>query len=90
MLAEIPDPACVKSSSPFSSLIHDARTGFDARFTATTSFKTANVPVRLTGVGFFDYRREQAGVASNAIELHPVLGVVFNRLPGAARRGSSH
>lgn len=87
MLAEIPDPACVKSSSPFSSLIHDARTGFDARFTATTSFKTANIPVRLTGVGFFDYRRGQVGVAPNAIELHPVLDVVFNPSVGSSSAG---
>lgn len=87
MIAEIPDPACVKSNSPFSSRIHNARAAFDARFTATTGFKTANIPVRLTGVGFFDYRRGQAGVAPNAIELHPVLDVVFNPTAGSSSAG---
>lgn len=87
MIAEIPDPACVKASSPFSSRIHNARAGFDARFTATTSFKTANIPVRLTGVGFFDYRRGQVGVAPNAIELHPVLDVIFNPSAGSGSAG---
>ena len=87
MLTEIPDPACGKSSSPFSSLIHNARTGIDARFTATTCFKTANIAVCLSGVGFFDYRRGQTGVAPNAIELHPVLDVVFNPPAGSSSAG---
>ncbi len=87
MIAEIPDPACVKASSPFASRIDNARAGFNARFTATTGFKTANIPVRLTGVGFFDYRRGQPGVAPNAIELHPVLDVDFNPSAGRSAAG---
>jgi hypothetical protein len=81
MIAEIPDPACVGSGSPFASAIQSARQQFDATYTATTSFQTANVPVQLTGVGFFDFQHGQTGVAPNAIELHPVLGIVFN--PGS-------
>jgi hypothetical protein len=36
---------------------------------------------RVVGVGFFDYRHGQTGVAPNGIELHPVLG--FACLSGA-------
>jgi hypothetical protein len=36
---------------------------------------------RVAGVGFFDYRHGQTGVAPNGIELHPVLG--FTCLSGA-------
>ncbi|HEX4629281.1 MAG TPA: hypothetical protein VH137_10885, partial [Gemmatimonadales bacterium] len=33
--------------------------------------------VRITGVGFFDFRHGQRGLAPNAIELHPVIAVAF-------------
>jgi len=33
--------------------------------------------VRITGVGFFDYVRNQRGVAPNGVELLPVLDVEF-------------
>jgi len=36
---------------------------------------------RVVGVGFFDYRHGQTGVAPNGVELHPVLG--FACLSGA-------
>ncbi len=77
MIAEIPDPACVGSTSPLASSVTKARAEFDAKYTATTSFKTANVPVTVTGVGFFDFQHGQTGVAPNAIELHSVLDVQF-------------
>jgi hypothetical protein len=77
MIVEIPDPACVGSSSPLLSDIQRARSEFDAVFTATTSFKTANVPVTVIGVGFFDFLHGQTGVAPNGIELHAILDVQF-------------
>jgi hypothetical protein len=77
MIAEIPDPACVGSSSPLLSQIKNARSEFDARYTPTGSFQTVNVPVTVTGVGFFDFLHGQAGVAPNGIELHAVLDVQF-------------
>jgi hypothetical protein len=77
MIGEIPDPACVGSSSPLRSSIQKARSEFDAKYTATGSFKTANVPVTITGVGFFDFDHGQTGVAPNAIELHAVLDIQF-------------
>ena len=77
MITEIPDPACVGSSSPLLSSIQKARSEFNAKYTPTTSFKTANVPVTVTGVGFFDFLHGQTGVAPNGIELHAVLDIAF-------------
>jgi hypothetical protein len=56
MILEIPLPACVGVDSPFAGGIALARSEFDSHLTATTSFKTANIPVRVVGVGFFDFR----------------------------------
>ena len=81
MIAEIPDPACVGAGSPFATLIQSARQDFDAKYSTTTSFQTANIPVQLIGVGFFDFLHGQTGVAPNGIELHPVLDIQFN--PGS-------
>jgi hypothetical protein len=78
MITEIPSPTCVGSGSPFFSAIQNARAKFDAQFTATTSFQTANIPVQIIGVGMFDFLHGQTGVAPNGIELHPVLDIIFN------------
>lgn len=78
MIAEIPDPACVGSGSPFAAGIQNARSAFDAKYTATTSFQTVNIPVEIKGVGFFDFLHGQTGVAPNGIELHPITDIVFN------------
>ncbi len=78
MIAEIPDPACVGATSPFLGDIQTARQVFDNNYSATGTFQTADIPVCLTGVGFFDFIHGQTGVAPNGIELHPVLGVQFN------------
>jgi hypothetical protein len=77
MIAEIPDPACVGSTSVLTSGIQNARNEFNARFTPTTSFQTVNVAVTVRGVGFFDFLHGQTGVAPNGIELHAVLDVQF-------------
>jgi len=82
MIAEIPSPNCVGAGSPFGPGIQNARSEFDARYTATTSFQTANIPVAVKGVGFFDFLHGQTGVAPNGIELHAILDIVFN--PSAA------
>ena len=78
IIAEIACPCCVGASSPFAALIEQARTKFDERFRATGSFQTANIPVRVSGVGMFDFLHGQTGVAPNGIELHPVLDIKFN------------
>ena len=77
LIAEIPSPACVAPSSPFGAAIASARSKFDSRFTASTFFQTANIPVRVKGVAFFDFIHGQTGVAPNGIELHPVLDINF-------------
>ena len=78
MITEMPSPSCVGSSSPLLPGIENARSEFDARYTPTDTFQTANVPVTITGVGFFDFFHSQTGVAPNAIELHPVLDIQFD------------
>jgi hypothetical protein len=80
MITEIPDPACA-AGSLFLTSIQSARGEFDAKFTATGSFKATSVPVRVRGVGFFDFLHGQTGVAPNGIELHPVLDIQFNPPP---------
>jgi hypothetical protein len=82
MVGEIPSPSCVGAGSAFAAQITNARGEFDAQFTATSSFQTANIPVRVTGVGFFDFFHNQHGAAPNVIELHPILDIQFN--PGPA------
>jgi hypothetical protein len=78
MISEMASPACVGSSSRLLSGIQNARSEFDARYTTTSSFQTANVPVTITGVGFFDFLHGQTGVAPNGIELHAVLDIQFS------------
>lgn len=78
MIAEIPLPACVNGGSPFNPSIARARAQFDAAFTVGPNFQDVNVPVRVTGVGMFDFLHGQRGVAPNGIELHPVIDIVFN------------
>jgi hypothetical protein len=77
MIVEIPDPACVGSSSPLLPDIQKARSEFDAQYTPGDSFQTANVSVTVIGIGFFDFLHGQTGVAPNGIELHAVLDVQF-------------
>ncbi len=77
IIGEIPNPGCVGSGSPFGASIINARLKFNAMFTASTSFKFANVPVQVTGVAMFDFLHGQTGVAPNGIELHPILDIVF-------------
>src|SRR5579872_3028417 len=72
MIAEIPSPDCVGSSSPFLSAIRSTRSAFDRRFHPDVFWQRPNVKVQVTGVGFFDFPHGQSGVAPNAIELHPV------------------
>ncbi len=85
MVAEIPAPTCVGAGSPFAAQVALARAAFDSQLTATSSFQTANIPVQVTGVGFFDFPHGQHGAAPNVIELHPVLNIVFNPSPTPTR-----
>jgi hypothetical protein len=77
MIIEIPAPNCVGAGSPFGPGVANARRQFDARFTATTSFKSTSTPVTVRGVGFWDFLHGQTGVAPNGIEIHSVLDITF-------------
>jgi hypothetical protein len=78
MITEFPDPACIAPrATPLArQLMRNARTALTracglpsrSRFTSLRGVATIN------GVGFFDFKHGQTGVAPNAIELHPVLG----------------
>lgn len=78
IVTEIPCPGCVGASSPFAAAIANARATFDAHYTATGSFQTANVPVQVKGIGMFDFPHGQTGAAPNQIELHPIVDIVFS------------
>ena len=78
MIAEIPCPCCIGASGHFTSLITAARSRFDSVLTATDTLQPASIPVRVAGVGMFDFPHTQIGAAPNHIELHPVLAIAFN------------
>lgn len=83
MIAEIPSPSC-DAGSVWSTQIAHSRTAMTAKFTPSSTFQTANVPVIVTGVGMFDFAHGQTGAAPNQIELHPVLDICF---PGSSVSG---
>jgi hypothetical protein len=63
MIVEIPMPDCVGTASPFKAQIAQARAKFDAQFRATDRIQNTNIQVRVTGVGFFDFKHGLTGVA---------------------------
>jgi hypothetical protein len=73
MIAEIPAPQCVGASSPFLPSLRYVRSKFTSQFHPSDTWHRVNTPVQIAGVGFFDFKHGQSGVAPNAIELHPVL-----------------
>lgn len=78
MIVEIPDPACA-AGSVVSKQLSAVRSAFVAKYGTPGSYPKPelrpNVPVTVTGVGFFDRIHGQTGVAPNGIELHPVLSL---------------
>lgn len=86
MIAEFPSLACT-AHGVAAARIHRARATFD-RVCGTQSrsgFTKLTGSGTVTGVGFFDYRHGQSGVAPNGIELHPVL--TFNAVNCATIAG---
>ncbi len=77
MNVEIPSPKCVKSGSPFAAEIAKTRATFTAKYTPSSNFTTANIPISVDGVGFFDKLHGQRGGAANGVELHAVLDLCF-------------
>ena len=61
------------ASSPFLPSVKYVRNKFTTQFHPSTSWQRVHTTVQIAGVGFFDFKHGQSGVAPNAIELHPVL-----------------
>lgn len=76
-IAEIPNPACVPTTSPFYAAIVRARASFNSHFPEREQFSVIDATATVTGVGFFDKPHGQRGAGPNAIELHPVLSITF-------------
>jgi hypothetical protein len=76
VITEVPCPCC-SIGSPFESRIANARQTFDGKLTAQPFFQNPNIPVRIIGVGFFDFIHGQTGVAPNGIEVHSILDIAF-------------
>lgn len=78
MIVEFPDASCEGvRSSPKKAEMSSARSALvnacgDAP--PAPSFKHLQGRATITGVGFYDTRHGQTGVAPHAVELHPVLG----------------
>jgi hypothetical protein len=74
MVAEIVSAECpgIISTSRYNQL-NNLRKWFDSTYHPTTSFKNANVRIRITGVGFFDFLHNQTGIPPNGREIHPIL-----------------
>jgi hypothetical protein len=87
MIAEIPRPTCVATSSPFYRAVSQLRPRFASHFGNAAGKKNLHERVRVTGVGFFDFIHGQTGVAPNGIEIHPVLGITF--LSGVTKCGDA-
>lgn len=92
LVAEIPNPDCIAGQqgdpsvhSRFIDAIRSARGKLETQFTSidvSGKFNDAGgIPVRITGIGFFDFPHHQIGRATNNLELHPVLDITFNPAP---------
>ena len=75
MIAEIPSPGCVGSTSRWRTNISSARTTWTNTYPLSTSWHHINRSVTLRGLGFFDPPHGQTGISHNGIELHPVIQV---------------
>ena len=88
MIVESPHPDCA-TGSRFGQEISAVRSKIEAHFGGPILRKTRpqNLRVSVTGIGFFDRKHGQEGVATNGIELHPILEIVFNPHDNEFRRG---
>lgn len=91
IIAEIPNPVCVKATSRVLKQITQARATFSRVLKYnpppvpagkySPGFVTVNRTVTITGVVFFDSVHGQHGVAPNGVELHPVVRILFSGGP---------
>jgi len=80
MVVEVPNPPCIHGASPFTAQITAARKVVDDQLTVGSKFQPTDtkIPVRVTGIGFFDKKGHGKGGTPNGIELHPVIKIEFN------------
>lgn len=76
MIVESVDPVCAQGST-FLEQISEVREVIGNKLGQITTKKSPNIPVTVTGVGFFDVIHGQEGIAPNGIELHPILNISF-------------
>jgi hypothetical protein len=72
MIIEFPDPACMRGSRVLAQATKAKQRLMQLLGRGPV---TGDLKIRVTGVVFFDKYHRQSGVASNAVELHPVLAV---------------
>jgi hypothetical protein len=86
LVAEIPNPDCVAGEqgdpavpSHFAQQLRDMRAKFDQQFPHITGGwnEAGGLPVRITGVQFFDRQHGQVGRALNTVEIHPIFNIEF-------------
>jgi hypothetical protein len=89
-VAEIVNPDCVPgrhgspgTTSVFATQLQAVYDKFRAQFTNISSgWNDGNdLPVRITGVTFFDRPHGQTGRSPNGLEIHPVLDIDFTPVP---------
>ncbi len=78
MIAEAPSSRCI-GGSRFSAQLRAVRRAIASHFGYVRRPVFPDIPVTVTGIGFFDRLHEQDGVAPNGIELHPVLSISFGQ-----------
>jgi hypothetical protein len=81
MIAEMPSSTCTHGASAAarSQMSRRRRALYAAYGTASTSWHRLSGTATIDGVGFFDARHGQTGVAPNGIEVHPVLRLAATR-----------
>lgn len=76
MITEFPNPRCIASAFKRPAMSQARRAMLsNCGSIPTGSFVNLKGVVTMTGVGFWDIKHGQTGVAPNAIELHPVLSI---------------
>lgn len=84
-IAEIPSPDCIagkklpmNTRSQFQEQLEAVRKAFDEGPATEVGPKNEmDIPVRITGLAFFDRPHGQTGRAKNNLEIHPILNIEF-------------
>jgi hypothetical protein len=78
MIAALPSPACVPTTSRNRRAVLSARRTFESRCgPATNRWQFLGAVVYISGVGFWNFPAGQRGHARNYAELHPVTAIRF-------------